>query len=141
MKSIRASIAAIEWAPGSPIYGPGSVHEGRELVQVKILSDRRASGGGIAYVVKFTPSEGKTIKIVAVARSDEHVLALEGGYGTRTGQQLRFPGDYTLNPKGQPHSAFISAETTNLIVYSGEPDEIKSIDVVDTMPPGETLVS
>lgn len=83
--------------------------------------------------MRFTPPEGKTIKIVAVARSDEHVLAVDGGYGTKSGQQLRFPGDYTLNPKGQPHSAFISAETTNLIVYAGEPDEIKSIEVVETV--------
>ena len=135
MKSTRASTATADWSPGSPIYGLGSVYEGRELVQLKILSDRRSSGGGMAYVVKFTPPSGKTIKIVAVARSDEHVFNLEGGYGTRTGRQLRFPGDYTLNPKGQPHSAFISAETTSLVVYAGEPDEIKSIEVVDTASP------
>lgn len=49
MKSIRASIAAVEWSPGSPIYGPSSVYEGRELVQLKILSDRRSSGGSMAY--------------------------------------------------------------------------------------------
>ena len=138
MKSTRVSTATTDWSPGSPIYGPGAVYEGRELVQLKILSDRRTSGGGMAYVVKFAPPQGKTIKIVAVARSDEHVFNLEGGYGTRTGRPLRFPGDYTLNPKGQPHSAFISAETTSLVVYAGEPDEIRSIEVVDTMPPSET---
>jgi hypothetical protein len=92
MKSTRASTATVDWSPGNPIYGPSSVYEGREPVQLKILSDRRSGGGGMACVVKFAPPEGKTIKIVAVARSDEHVFHLEGGYGTRAGRQLRFPG-------------------------------------------------
>ena len=58
-------------------------------------------------------------------------FSLEGGRSTKSGRQLRFDGQYSLNPKGQPHSAFISVETTSLVVYSGEPDEIKSISVVD----------
>ena len=69
----------IEWTAGSPIYGLASVHEGRETVMLKILSDRRQEGGGIAYLARFLPPAGKVIKIVAVARSDEHIFALEGG--------------------------------------------------------------
>jgi len=134
MTSTRVDTATADWTPGSPVYGPGSIYQDRELVQLKILSDRRAEGGGIAYLVRFTPPEGKVIKIVAVARSDEHVFNLEGGPGTKGGRQLRRPGDYTLNPKGQPHSAFIATESTSLVVYSGEPDEIRSIEVVDIAP-------
>jgi hypothetical protein len=38
---------------------------------------------------------------------------------------------YTLNPKGQPHSAFIGVETVSLVIYRGEPDEIVSLEVID----------
>jgi hypothetical protein len=47
---------------------------------------------------------------------------------------LRSSGGYTLNPKGQPHSAFIGQETVAFVVYSGELDEIHSMEVVDIEP-------
>ncbi len=131
MPSIHTNAETIEWEPGSPVYGQDAIYQGRELVQLKVMSDRRQEGGGIAYLVKFEPPPGKVMKIVAVAQSDEHIFSLEGGRSTKSGRQLRFDGQYALNPKGQPHSAFISVETTSLVVYSGEPDEIKSISVVD----------
>lgn len=56
---------------------------------------------------------------------------LQGGPGNKRGRQLRLPGAYTLNPKGEPHSAFIGVETINIIVYAGEPDELKEIGDVD----------
>jgi hypothetical protein len=56
---------------------------------------------------------------------------LEGGYYNRSGEPLRFPGDYALNPGGRPHSAFIGQETVSLVVYAGEPDEIREFEVVD----------
>jgi hypothetical protein len=71
---------------------------------------------------------------VAVARSDEHIFALEGGRGTKSGEQLRFPGNYGLNPKGKRHSAFIGTETIALLVYTGEPDEILSMEIIDREP-------
>ena len=78
----------------------------------------------------MTP-EGKVIRIVAVALSDEHIFGLEGGRGTKSGERLRSKGNYGLNPKGKPHSAFISSETVALVIYNGEPDEICSINVID----------
>ena len=131
MATERVNTETAEWLPGSPIYGPDVIHEGEEVIRLKILSDRRAAGGGIAYLARFSPPPGKAIKIVAVARSDEHVFNLEGGRGTKSGGRLRAAGNYTLNPTGQPHSAFISVETVSLVVYTGEPDEIKSIEIVD----------
>lgn len=131
MGSTRVDTESMDWQPGSPLYGPASLYEGRELVQLKVLSDRRAEGGGIAFLVKFTPPAGKLIKIIAVARSDEHALTLEGGRGTKSGAALRSAGNYVLNPKGQPHSALISSETTALVVYAGEPDEITGFEVLD----------
>lgn len=121
----------IPWSPGSPLFGQSSIHEGRELVTVKVLSDRRGEGGGIALLMRFAPPPGKVIRIVAVARSDEHIFGLEGGRGTKSGQQLRFPGHYGLNPRGKVHSAHIGTETVGLVVYTGETDEIRSFDLID----------
>ena len=107
------------------------MYEGRDIVQLKVLSDRRAEGGGIAWLVRFTPPEGKMIRIVAVALSDEHIFGLEGGRGTKSGEKLRAKGNYGLNPKGKPHSAFIGQETVTLVIYNGEPDDVRSRDVID----------
>jgi hypothetical protein len=131
MRSINVDSADLPWTAGSPFYGPDSIYEGRELVEVKVLSDRRAEGGGIAYIARFLPPPGKLIKIVAVARSDEHAFNLEGGRGGKDGKPRRSDGAYVLNPKGKPHSAMIGVETTSLIVYAGEPDEIVAMGVVD----------
>ena len=131
MASTHVEVAAAEWTSGVPFYGPGAVHDGTDIVQLKVLSDRRAEGGGIAWLAKFSPPPGKLIKIVATALSDEHVFNLEGGRATKSGAPARASGGYTLNPTGQPHSAMIAAETVSLIIYSGEPDQIVSMEVID----------
>jgi len=131
MASTHVDLSRAEWVSGVRFYGPTAVYEGRDIVQLKILSDRRADGGGIAWLGKFSPPPGKLIKIVAVARADEHVFNLEGGRATKTGERARSSGGYTLNPEGQPHSAFIAAETVSLVIYRGDPDKIVSLEVVD----------
>ncbi|HVC61020.1 MAG TPA: hypothetical protein VND19_11760 [Acetobacteraceae bacterium] len=131
MQLINLDTTTMAWEPGSPLFGEGAIFNGRDVVHLKILSDRRQDGGGIAFLLRFTPPEGKVIKIVAVARSDEHIFNLEGGRGGKSGEQLRFPGNYALNPRGKVHSAFIGAETLALVVYAGEPDEIRSMEVLD----------
>src|ERR1700694_2592882 len=125
MVSTHVDIEQAEWTSGTPFYGPAAIYEGKDIVQLKILSDRRHEGGGIAWLAKFSPPPGKLIKIVATALSDEHVFHLQGGHPTRSS------GGYTLNPKGQPHSALIGSETVSLVIYRGEPDEITSMEVVD----------
>ena len=131
MTSIRVDLDNAEWMPGLPFYGPGAVYQGKDIVQLKVLSDRRAEGGGIAWLARFLPPEGKLIKIVANALSDEHILNLEGGRGTKSGTPTRAASGYGLNTTGQPHSAFFGGETVAFIVYTGEPDEIVSLEVVD----------
>jgi len=131
MQSITVNTEEMDWVSGAPFYGSGAVFEGRDIVQLKILSDRRAEGGGIAWLVRFTPPEGKVIRIVAVALSDEHIFGLQGGRGTKSGEPLRAKGNYGLNPKGKPHSAFIASDTVGLVIYNGEPDEVRSLDVID----------
>jgi len=79
MVSTHVDIENTEWTPGTPFYGPAAIHDGTDIVQLKILSDRRSEGGGIAWLAKFSPPPGKLIKIVATALSDEHVFNLEGG--------------------------------------------------------------
>jgi hypothetical protein len=131
MVSTHVDIENTEWTPGTPFYGPAAIHDGTDIVQLKILSDRRSEGGGIAWLAKFSPPPGKLIKIVATALSDEHVFNLEGGRVTKAGQPVRSAGGYTLNPKGQPHSALIGTETLSLVIYRGEPDAIVSMEVID----------
>jgi hypothetical protein len=131
MTSQRIDYDAMEWSSAVPFYGPAAFHDGRDIIQLKVLSDRRAEGGGIAWLVRFTPPPGKLIKIVATALSDEHIFGLQGGRSTKSGQPAQGRGAYGLNPKGQPHSAMIAQETMALVVYAGEPDRIDSLEVVD----------
>jgi hypothetical protein len=131
MASTHIDIDTAPWTIGTAFCGSAAIYDGKEIVQVKMLSDRRSEGGSTAWLVKFSPPPGKLIKIIATAQSDEHVFNLEGGRGTKSGQPLRSSGGYTLNPKGQPHSAFIGQETVAFVVYSGELDEIHSMEVVD----------
>ena len=137
MSSVHVDIETVEWTSATPFYGPGAVYHGREIVQLKVLCDRRHEGGGITWIVKFIPPVGKLIKIIAVALSDEHVFILEGGRTTKSGRPSKASSGYSLNPKGQPHSAMIASEMTALIVYAGEPDEVKSIEVVDITASGK----
>lgn len=134
MASEHVDVATMEWTCAVPFYGPAAIHEGKEVVQLKVLSDRRRQGGGIAWLVKFSPPPGKLIKIVATALSDEHVFSLEGGRSTKSGKPAQNSGGYSLNPKGQPHSAMIAEESVSLIVYAGEPDEINSLEIVPVSP-------
>ena len=131
MVSTHVDIENAEWTPGTPFYGPASIYDGKDIVQLKIRSDRRSKGGGIAWLAKFSPPPGKLIKIIATALSDEHVFNLEGGRVTKAGQPTCSTGGYTLNPKGQPHSALIGSETLSLVIYRSEPDEIVSMELID----------
>ena len=134
MASEHVDVDSMEWTSAVPFYGPAAVHEGKHVVQLKILSDHRNQGGGIAWLVKFSPPPGKLLKIVATALSDEHVFRLEGGRATKSGKPAQKTGGYSLNPKGQPHSAMIAEESVSLIVYAGEPDQINALEIVPISP-------
>jgi hypothetical protein len=134
MASIRVDIDAVPWTAGTHFCGPGAIYQGEEIVRVKLLSDRRLEGGGSAWLVKFSPPPGKLIKIIATARSDEHAFGLGGGRSTKAGEPTRNPAGYWLNTEGQPHSAFIAEETVAFVLYTGEMDEVHSLEVVDLEP-------
>jgi hypothetical protein len=70
MASMHVDVTAAEWTSGRPFYGPAAIYDGKDIVQLKVLSDRRAQGGGIAWLARFSPPPGKLIKIVATALSD-----------------------------------------------------------------------
>src|SRR3954468_17713026 len=133
MATQRVDHTEMDWSSAVPFYGPAAVQDGRDIVQLKVLSDRRSEGGGIAWLVRFAPPPGKLIKIVATALSDEHVFNLQGGRSTKSGQPAHGSGGYSLNPKGQPHSAMIAQETVALVVYAGEPDRVESMELVDVV--------
>src|SRR2546423_15564622 len=110
MVSIHVDIDEAEWTPGIPFYGPAARYDGKDIVQLKVLSDRRAEGGGIGWLAKFSPPPGKLIKIIATPLSDEHVFNLEAGPATKSGAPARPFGGYTLNPPGQPHRPMTPTE-------------------------------
>jgi hypothetical protein len=138
MATIRVDVDAAPWTDGTAFCGPGAIYDGEEIVQVKLLSDRRSEGGGSAWLVKFSPPPGKLIKIIATARSDEHVFGLEGGRTTKAGEPVRASGGYWLNTEGQLHSAFIAEETVAFVLYTGEVDDVHSLEVVDIEPARST---
>ena len=131
MPTLRAHPDDISWTPATDMFGDAAFYDGKPVIEVKKLSDQRAEGGGVAHLQRVSPPPGKLIKIVAVARSDEHVYNLGGGRTNKSGKPVTTPGGYTLNPKGQPHSAMIATETTALVIYAGEPDEVKSVEIID----------
>src|SRR5215472_11620420 len=133
MTSIHADLDNIEWTPGSAYKGPDAL--GQEVFYRKVLSDRRQEGGGLAVLSEIRPPPGKMVKTVAVARSEEHVFNLRGGRVNKSGKRIEAPGNsYTLNPTGQPHSARIATQNISLLIYSGETDDDKSVEIVDIEP-------
>ncbi|HEY7578224.1 MAG TPA: hypothetical protein VH855_11570 [Acetobacteraceae bacterium] len=90
MQSFSFDTMTMDWEPGHSLFGGGATFGGRPIVQLKTLSDRRAEGGGVAYVLRLMPPEGKVIKIIATALSDEHIFHLEGGRGTKTASRFAF---------------------------------------------------
>jgi hypothetical protein len=140
MTSIHMDLSSIEWTPGSAYKGPEALYRGQEVFYRKVLSDRRQEGGGLAVLSKICPPPGKMVKTVAVARSEEHVFNLRGGRVNKSGEPIEAPGNsYTLNPTGQPHSAMIATENIALVIYSGETDDVKSVEIVDIEPPIEEV--
>lgn len=124
VRAISMKTDEMPWVPASVLFGEKLLFDGKDVVFLKVLSDRRQEGGGVAEITKFSPPSGKRLRIKAVAESDEHVYLLKGGYEDGAGQPIRFPGDYLLHPKGLPHSVVISQETIALVIYTGEPDRI-----------------
>jgi len=135
MASTRTHADDVSWTPATELFGDGAFYQGKPVLEVKTLSDRRTEGGGVAHLLRASPPPGKLIKIVAVALSDEHVFNLSGGGRVnKSGKPVGKGGGYTLNPEGQAHSAMIAEETVSLVIYRGEPDEVSSVEIVDIAP-------
>lgn len=131
VSAIIQKTSDLPWIPASEKGGKELQIGGKDVVFRKILSDRRSEGEGIAWIVRFVPPTGKKLQILAEALSDEHVFILEGGYIDRSGRQIRFPGDYILNPGGLKHGPIVSKETVALVVYTGEPDKLIELRILD----------
>ena len=94
MPTIRNHPDDVAWKPWTEVFGDGAFYKGKPIIEAKTLSDRRSTGGGIAYLLRFSPPEGKLIKIVAIARSDEHIFNLAGGRpnpGSRSAFRVGIP--------------------------------------------------
>jgi hypothetical protein len=131
---------SIEWTPASKFaanmpIGKHMLYQGQDVFFQKVLSDRRKEGGGRAVIQKICPPPGKMVKIISVARSEEHIFRLRGGRVNKAGKPTEAHGNaYTLNPTGHPHSSMIATETIAVVIYSGEGDDVKSIEIVDFDP-------
>src|SRR5262249_37320225 len=129
---------AMSWSPATELFGPAALHEGTPILETKTLSDRRAAGGGVAYLLRATPPAGKLIKIVAIARSDEHVFNLEGGRANKAGKPVAAPAGKPLTRHRQPQTAMTASPNTSRVIYPGEPEEVTSVEVIAIEPaPGE----
>ncbi len=62
MTSMRVDFDTMDWASAVSFYGPNAVYQGRDIVQLKVLSDRRGEGGGIAWLVRFSPPRHRARK-------------------------------------------------------------------------------
>ena len=47
MVSTHVDIENTEWTAGTLFYGPAAMYQGKDIVQLKILSDRRSEGGAL----------------------------------------------------------------------------------------------
>ena len=111
--SIQVDGAQMEWGPATQFYGPTAVYQGRDIVQLKVLSDRRREGGGIAWLVRYTPPEDKLSRSSRPPCPTSTSLIFAGGRVTESGAPVRAAGGYKLNFEGQSHSALIGAVTIN----------------------------
>src|SRR5947208_15431943 len=84
MASEHVDVATMGWTSGVPFYGRAAIYEGKEVVQLKVLSDRRGQGGGIAWLVMFAPPPCKLNNIDAITLSDDHYLCTVGGRRNKT---------------------------------------------------------
>jgi len=137
MKAYKIPTETIDWEPGPELFGQRCVVDGTPVAWTRLLSDRRPQGAGVAYLLRFSPPAGKLIRIVAVARSDEHIYILEGGHCNKMGEPIAHPGAYGINAEGRPHSAFFAAETIALAIYRGEPDDVQQFDIIERESLGE----
>src|SRR4029077_969263 len=71
MATIRTDYETLPWSPCTEMFGAAALYNGRPIIEAKTLTDRRAEGGGITYMLRFSPPEGKLIKVVARARRGE----------------------------------------------------------------------
>ena len=76
--AILKKTGEMPWVPASVLFGEKLLVDGEDVIFLKILSDRRSEGGGVAELSKFSPPSGKRIRLKAVAESAEHVYILEG---------------------------------------------------------------
>ncbi len=127
---IEINIPISDWSSGSQFYGNNSF-KAKELIHIKIFNDRRAEGFGLTYLLKFSPPENKLIRITATTKSEEQIFILKGGFCDIRGKQIASLGDFSVNVSGKNHGGLVNQETISLVYYRGEPDFVKSFEVID----------
>jgi len=107
--------------PGNSFYGRRLLLRGKDIVQLKILSDRRHEGGGcLASQVPPPPVQADKI-VVPRAFGMSTSLTLQGGKLGNEGLSTRaLRRRYTLKTKGKRTCALIGAKRWVSSLYRGE---------------------
>lgn len=90
---------------------------------------------GLTVISHYKAPPGKGWKIVGKASSlGEEVYILEGAYFNAEGRVIARPGTFMFNVPGAIHGGISTDLTIFIHCCSGEPDEIISIDLIDSEP-------
>ena len=55
MPTTRIDPDDVSWVPATEMFGEGAFYDGKPVLEVKTLSDRRAEGGGVAHLLRASP--------------------------------------------------------------------------------------
>jgi len=90
---------------------------------------------GLTVISHYTAPPGKAWKIIGKASElGEEVLIFEGAYYEARGRILAWQGTFMFNAPGARHGGVSCDLTLYIHCCSGEPDEIVSIDLIDSEP-------
>jgi len=115
----------LEWRPASEIEVFSAYRldsdEADTGIFVKVLRQPDDGGGCWHCLFRFRPPPRRAIRVTAIARSDEEVFIL-------TGERA---GHYGCNPSGLRHGQTLTEDTTVLVHYHGQPDDVLGAEVID----------
>ncbi len=128
--------AGMEWEPYSK-YMTGAppndqitgapAWDGKFGCWVKVLSPMGADNG-MTVLSWLNPPEGFAFLLKAVTKSYELTYRLAGGHINPQGKRTLGPGSYWYREAGLPHGGLFRQASIAWVHYSGEPDEIVSLE-------------
>lgn len=131
MHPIKINPDELEWEPANSIMPQLPAPSGNAGMWVKILRRPSEDGGCWCYLLRVIPENGKAIRLVAKADSDEEVYFLNGGFTDRSGKLKQFSPMYVCNPEGMVHGGIIQEEVLQFVHFHGGLDIPMEYEVLD----------